>query len=131
MKLKKFLISLLIILTSSAGLLFGCGTKDLKLQIQFGEDVVSSIELKMPKDSIILGGDNSEEGGEEGEEQTPENDGENSDEETIVDESKALIKVVAENANAIFDKGLDVSFSESNVVKAVLKQKEEDGYFYY
>ena len=52
MKLKKILISLLIILTSSVGLLFGCATGDLKLKIQFGENEVSSIELKLPIESI-------------------------------------------------------------------------------
>lgn len=146
MKLKKLLISLLIILTGSAGLLFGCTSSKITLGVMYNETEISSIELKLPINSIFEEEDSGEEG--EGEEEpAPEGDGEEPEEpndetnedsrenvtedgKLIVDSDKTLFKVYAEKPNSLFKKGLDITYSENNIVKVALKQIEENAFVY-
>lgn len=113
MKLKKVILSFLIMLLGLTGSLFGCKEKPLKLNVTVDNEIVSEISLILP--SSIEVKNNGEENG-ENEAETNENEN--------VDESKKTVYVFAENVNEMFKKGLIVSQSEQNIVDVKLNNEE-------
>ncbi|MGN1208645.1 MAG: hypothetical protein ACI4TI_04180, partial [Christensenellales bacterium] len=135
MKLKKVILTFLIILLGLGGSLFGCTQKPLNLFVKDGEETVSKISLTLP---LILDEDNTgdEDLGEnlEVEAQNDVESQEKGDEEENVETDRKTIFVFGENANEMFKKGLNISFSEQNVVSVTLNEAEtnklENGYAY-
>lgn len=116
MKLKRVVLTVLIMILGLCGSLFGCKGKPLKLSIKEGEEEVTKISLSLDE---IKKSENSQ--SQESEENTTNESTEN---EEIVDLSQKTIYVFAENANQMFKNGLLVSFSEQNVVKCTLNASE-------
>ncbi len=136
MKLKKVILTFLIILLGLSGSLFGCKEKPLGLYIKEGEEVVSKISLILPTNNS--GEDDENQGGEDSSGNTGNNGEDVSSGETPAEEETALdrklIYVFAENANDMFKKGLDIVTNKQNIVKISLNEEEtsklENGYAY-
>lgn len=138
MKLKRIIISLLIILLGSSGLLFGCTSKPLNLKIVQDENLISSsasgvvgeIKLKLPT-GLEENLDPEEEPEEEPEVEEPEGD-----EETAIEPEgpeitdTAIFSVLAENPNSMLENGLDITYSENNIVKVEKIGASSSGYEY-
>ncbi len=122
MKLKKVILSVLIILLGLTGSLFGCQVKPLELYTVVDKQEVSKISLYILSSNL----GESQTGQEQEDNQTSEED--QTDEKT----DKKTIFVCAKNANDMFNKGLDISFSEANIVSCTLNkaetEKAEDAY---
>ncbi|MBE5745698.1 MAG: hypothetical protein E7359_00195 [Clostridiales bacterium] len=110
MKIKKVLLSFLIIFMGSIGLLFGCTFKPVKLSVYYENEVIETLDLEMPTGF------------------EPEVDPDDPDYKVI--ENKKTVIIKAEDQNKMFENGLDFLVSKNNIVSVNFLEKTADGYAY-
>lgn len=120
MKLRKLLLSFLIIILGLGGSLFGCKEKLLKLSIYSDEVEVTEISLVLP---YMENSDSTSKDDEENSNKSDKNKEEGESEEE--NSSQKTVFVKADTESEVFKQGLDISFSALGVVTCTLNQEKQ------